>query len=78
METAIKKWGNSAAIRIPSKIFEDAKLNFDQVLNIAVEDGHVVLKPVYNHRYVLDDLLSGITAENQHHPVEVNSGRGCN
>ena len=72
METVIKKWGNSAAVRIPAKVFDAAKLALDQTVDVIVENGCVVLKPVISHHYDLDALLNGITPENQQ--AEIDSG----
>jgi antitoxin MazE len=76
METVIKKWGNSAAVRIPSKVFEAAKLSLDQAVDVIVENGCVVLKPIVNHHYDLDALLEGITPENRQDEIDSGSPVG--
>lgn len=46
METQIKRWGNSAAIRIPSNILSDANLAVDSQINIEVKGNRIVIEPV--------------------------------
>ena len=41
MLTTVKKWGNSASIRIPSLIMDAAKLNLDDEVDIREEGGRV-------------------------------------
>jgi antitoxin component of MazEF toxin-antitoxin module len=39
METVLKKWGNSAAVRIPAAILEAAHLTLDQSVDVREEQG---------------------------------------
>lgn len=70
MDVVLKKWGNSAAVRIPAAIFDAAKLSLDQTVDVRVENGRVVLEPVAKQDYDLSALLAGITPENTHAPVD--------
>lgn len=70
MEVVLKKWGNSAAVRIPAAVFEAAKLSLDQTVDVRVENGRVVLEPVVKQDYDLARLLAGITPENSHSSVD--------
>ena len=69
MRSVIKKWGNSASIRIPSSIMEAAQLNVEDPVEIREEAGHIVIDPVRTGRYELSQLLSAITPENLHGEV---------
>jgi antitoxin MazE len=64
MELSIGKWGNSAALRLPSHIMNEVNLHINQKVDVSVENGILVLKPIQEHD--LDSLLSGITEENKH------------
>lgn len=66
MRVAVKKWGNSASIRIPSAILQAANLDFDALVDIREEDGRIVIVPIRDPKIDLNDLLDGITAENTH------------
>jgi antitoxin MazE len=70
MDVVLKKWGNSAAVRIPAAVFEAAKLALDQTVDVRVENGRVVLEPVAKQDYDLSTLIAGITPENTHASVD--------
>ena len=59
MQAEIKKWGNSAAVRLPAKVLAQAGLEVDSSIQIVVVNGEIILKPVQQpEEYTLDDLLS--------------------
>jgi antitoxin MazE len=66
MRSTVRKWGNSAAVRMPATVMAEAKLEIDQPVEVRVEDGRVVIEPVTPAEPTLDDLLAGVTAENLH------------
>lgn len=66
MRVMVKKWGNSASIRIPSSIMHAANLEIDQEVEIREEGGVVIVAPVRYIKYDLDELVAGITDENKH------------
>lgn len=70
MDVLIKKWGNSAAVRIPAPVLEAAKFALDQTVSVRVKDGCVVLEPVIKQVFDIDELLNGITSENAHSAVD--------
>mgnify|MGYP001221453311 CR=1 FL=1 len=76
MEVVIKKWGNSAAVRIPAAVMKAAKISLDQAVDVREEDGRVVVQPAQSHKYRLDDLIAGINAGNCHHAVETGPAAG--
>lgn len=73
MNTQISKWGNSLAIRIPKAVASEVNLSVGSEVTIAAVDGHLVVTPVTDRCYSLDELLSGITRSNLH--PEVDFGR---
>ena len=46
MRVLVKKWGNSASVRIPAAVMEAAALSIDQPVDIREEDGRVVIEPI--------------------------------
>ena len=70
MEVIVKKWGNSAAVRIPASVLEAAKFTLEQHVEVRAEDGRVVIEPVRHKEFKLDALLAGITDENRHAAVD--------
>lgn len=77
MRVIVKKWGNSAAIRIPSGIMQAARLGLDEAVEMREQGGQIVIKPIRSNRKVLlADLLDGITPENLHGEADFGSRRG--
>ncbi len=66
MQSAIQKWGNSLAVRIPRAFAAELGLEQGGEIDLAVEDGALVLRPKRGPTYQLDDLLAQVTEENQH------------
>ena len=63
MRVLVRKWGNSAAVRVPAPALKDAGLQIGQSLELRVENGRLVLEPAAES---LEDLLDRITPENRH------------
>lgn len=70
MQIQVKKWGNSASVRIPAAIMQAAHLNLDDPVDIRAENGLIVIEPIRSKTYDLDELLAGITPENRHDAVD--------
>jgi antitoxin MazE len=76
MKASIKKWGNSAAVRIPSAIVDASRVRIDEKVDIREEGGKIVIEPVRRKRYRLDGLLKKITDANVHEPVGFGAPEG--
>ena len=70
MRAVIKKWGNSASVRIPSNVLKAAKIQIDDPVDIREERGRIVVAPLRPASYDLDDLLKKITPDNLHGEVD--------
>ena len=70
MRVSVKKWGNSASVRIPAVIMQAAHLNLDQVVDVREEAGRIIIEPVARPEFDLDELLDAITPKNQHSAVD--------
>jgi antitoxin MazE len=66
MRAQVKKWGNSASVRIPSSVMEAAALHIDQAVDVREEGGRVVIEPIRAVTYDLDDLLAGMKPSQFH------------
>ncbi len=66
MEAVIKKWGNSPALRLPLAIMSEAKLSVDQRVSVNVQRGRIVIEGIAAPTYTIDELVAGITEDNQH------------
>jgi antitoxin MazE len=76
MRSTVKKWGNSAAVRIPAGVMQSVQLDLDQVVDVREEAGRIVIEPVRHKTYDLGELLRGITAKNRHGAVEFGPPEG--
>jgi antitoxin MazE len=70
--TRVQKWGNSLAVRIPHSFAVQARVAAGTAVDIAVDKGLLVVRPV-QQRYRLRDLLKAVDARNLH--AEVQTGR---
>ncbi|MBN8904134.1 MAG: AbrB/MazE/SpoVT family DNA-binding domain-containing protein [Rhodospirillales bacterium] len=66
MRVTVKKWGNSASVRIPAAIMQAARLELDTPVNVREEDGRIVIEPVRDAEFDLDLLLAAVTPDNLH------------
>lgn len=73
MQTHIQKWGNSLGIRIPMPLSSQLKLKAGSLVDIKVEDDHLVILP---RKYSLQAMLDNITNENIHTPVFIDTSTG--
>ena len=69
MEAVIRKWGNSAAVRLPVSAIKGAAFRLEQKVNIIVTRGRIVIEPSSTVEYDLDELVDGITARNTHREI---------
>jgi antitoxin MazE len=70
MRVTIRRWGNSASVRIPAAVMRAAKLRLDQAVKIKAERGRVVIEPVRAPVFDLEKLVAGITNENKHNEID--------
>jgi antitoxin MazE len=74
---AVRKWGNSLALRIPAPIARQLKLAENTPVEYTIMDGSLVVSPVIERRpYSLDQLLDRITPENIHGETQVGAAAG--
>ena len=76
MRAMVKKWGNSAAVRIPASVMQATRLGLDEVVDVREEAGRIVIEPVRQKTYELGKLLKGITSKNQHEAVDFGPAMG--
>ena len=71
MTVALKKWGNSLALRIPKDILNTLAIDENSIMELSVNNGMLTVKPKSNT--LLETLVSQINNENLH--KEVDTGR---
>ena len=45
MRVVLRKWGNSAAVRLPAAIVKAARFELDQPLEVREEHGWIIIEP---------------------------------
>ena len=70
MRVTVKKWGNSAAVRLPASVMQATQLELDEVVEIREDGGRIVIEPVRPKKYELSKLLKGITNKNKHQEID--------
>lgn len=76
MKTVVKKWGNSASVRIPTQVMKAARLKIDEPVDVREESGKVVIEPIRRKEFTLEELVDGITKDNLHEAIDFGSAVG--
>lgn len=76
MQTKIKKWGNSLALRIPKLFALDANLKINKVVDISIDKGSIIITPIDEKEYSLKKLLEGVTKNNLHEEFDTGAQVG--
>jgi antitoxin MazE len=63
MNTVIRKWGNSPAVRLPLSMMSTAHFDLEQTGNITAQTGRIIIEPAQVVAYSLDQLVAGITPQ---------------
>ena len=63
MQAQVKKWGNSASVRIPASVMAAACLHVDEIVDIREDNGRIVIEPLPAPVYDLNALLAALTPE---------------
>lgn len=66
MNMYVRRWGNSAAVRIPAATLAAAGLKPDDLINVREENGRVVIEKARPEPVTLEWLIEGITPDNVH------------
>ena len=66
----IRKWGNSAAVRLPASALEKAGLSVDDPVEVREEEGRIVIEKVEPQAITLDWLLEGLKPEQLHGEID--------
>ncbi len=76
MRTRIQKWGNSLALRIPKAFAAEVQLEQDSQVEVTLIDGTLVISPVPEESYTIEQLLDGVTKKNIHREVDTDGSVG--
>lgn len=76
MEVLIRKWGNSAAVRIPAAVLAEAGFALDEPVDVREDRGRIVIEPLRGKKFAIRDLVRGIRRDNLHEAVETGPAVG--
>ena len=74
MTVAMKKWGNSLALRIPKDIATTLSIEYNSKMELSIVDGALVLRPQKSSR--LESLISKINSNNLHNEIKTGGNVG--
>jgi antitoxin MazE len=76
MQTKIKKWGNSLALRIPKSFALNANLRQDELVDLSIEKERIIITPIGQKEYSLDELLESVSESNLHGEFDTGAPAG--
>ena len=76
MQVKIQKWGNSLALRIPKAFALNINIKQNELVDLSVNDGEIVIKPIIQKEFSLKELLDGISENNLHGEFETGAPEG--
>jgi antitoxin MazE len=76
MHTTVQKWGNSLAVRIPKPFVKETHIASGSQVDLAIDNGRIVIVPQLEPQFTLNELLKGITARNKHSETETGPAVG--
>ncbi|MGA2175341.1 MAG: AbrB/MazE/SpoVT family DNA-binding domain-containing protein [Verrucomicrobiota bacterium] len=66
MKTAVQKWGNSLAIRIPRAFAQETRLDSGTEVDLRLKSGKLVVSRLSKKREGLRSLLDRVRKSNRH------------
>jgi antitoxin MazE len=69
MNQHVRRWGNSAAVRLPASALAAAGFKPDDPVDIRAEPGRIVIEKA-KAKKELDKLIEGITPDNRHDEID--------
>ena len=76
MKTAVQRWGNSLALRIPRTFAAETRISEGSEVELTLKSGALVVRAVVRKRHSLPDLLKRITPSNRHASVATGPALG--
>jgi len=74
--TKIQKWGNSLGVRIPKSFAVEAGVEDGSAVDISVDGGRLVIRPIGKARYDLEELVAEVRQDNIHYEISTGDATG--
>ena len=66
MQAKIQKWGNSLALRIPQSYALNVNIKQNEMVDLSIEQGSILIKPIVKKGHSLEELLESVSENNLH------------
>jgi antitoxin MazE len=76
MKVQVQKWGNSLALRIPKSFAVESNIGQGSTVELTLENGRIIVFPVAEQEFSLDELLAQVTPENLHGETDTGASVG--
>jgi antitoxin MazE len=76
MKTAVQRWGNSLALRIPRAYAAETRIVEGSEVDLTLKSGALVVRPVVRKRHSLAGLVKRITPANRHGSISTGRAVG--
>ena len=76
MKVQVQRWGNSLALRIPKSFAVESNIGQGSVVEVSLDQGKIIVEPVRETEYTLEELLSGVTKRNLHAETDAGAAVG--
>ena len=76
MQTKIQKWGNSLALRIPKSFALNVNIKQNELVDLSIDKGKIIITPIAQKEYSLEELLEGVSKNNVHSEFDTGAPAG--
>jgi antitoxin MazE len=76
MKTAVQRWGNSLALRIPRAYALETRISEGSKVELTLKSGSLVVRPISRKRHSLAELLRRVTPSNRHESLSTGAPVG--
>jgi len=76
MKASVLRWGKSLALKIPPECAEEVKISAGSRVELLLESGSLVIRPIVRKRHSLTELLKRVTRNNRHDGLESGQAMG--
>ena len=76
MKTAVQRWGNSLALRIPRAYASEVRISEGSKVELSMKSGALVVRPISRKRHSLAELLRRVTPANRHESISTGASVG--
>ena len=76
MRTAVQRWGNSLALRIPRAYAAETRIVEGSEVDLTMKAGGLLVRPIVRKQHSLADLVKRIKPANRHDSISTGDAVG--